>query len=413
VSARQPDYDRGRAAGILHNLAPTDLPHAGAVSAGRITFVTTPLAWEPGHRLTLPQHLYLQRSMHPATEADATSATHRLTWTDSGGIVNTGYIGPSGLGPIMPIAVREAVLTLSASVTHDPDLTAATSALSEQDRATLAATTTDHDPAEIIRTGIEAAGRALAQHALIADQAGHTDPAAFARAMRDSGLFATVAGTWFWGLQAGTYRRGLVPVRLTGDGGHGDRLRYPAGSLTLLAAMKRATVGRAHEVMDRATGAEGLTVAQALHRYDIDLDQIPTQYALLDHGAHPRCLALMTPTGPGSTMFDRTVAALVDTVVRVLADIEVVETESPGVAVVSGSRPNPVFSVPDMVCRHCRITITAALEAHGAEVADVDLITKRVTAVFETSAQREAVFTAIRAAGYTVIDTPPDTDHEE
>ena len=43
--------------------------------------------------------------------------------------------------------------------------------------------------------------------------------------------------------------------------------------------------------MRRSTGEEGLSVEQALRRYDRELGMISKQYALLPAGEHPRCLA--------------------------------------------------------------------------------------------------------------------------
>jgi len=69
------------------------------------------------------------------------------------------------------------------------------------------------------RIGIEATARTLIQHAYIADQTPYRTPSQFARGMRESGIFGVVASTWYWELQASTFRRGMIPVSFVAGAG--------------------------------------------------------------------------------------------------------------------------------------------------------------------------------------------------
>jgi len=81
------------------------------------------------------------------------------------------------------------------------------------------------------------------QHAYLADQTPYRTPAEFARGLRDSGVFAVAGSTWYWELQASTFRRGMIPVSFVTAG---DRtVRYPAEVAAMLRAMKNATAGQA------------------------------------------------------------------------------------------------------------------------------------------------------------------------
>jgi copper chaperone CopZ len=408
MSAFDPFYDRAAASALLAELAAPGLLRAAdpapLPSGTSIGYTTTEMTWEAGSSLTLSQRLYLERFMPPCRPDQVVSATHRLVWTDSQGIVCTGHFGPSELGARTPIAVRETVLSLWRRLAADERFASACDALTDEQLDVLAATTTDAEPLEIFRIGVEAVGRALVQHALIAHQAGYRDAAEFADAMRRSGIFGAVASTWYWELQASTQRRGMIPVQLhrTADG----MLRYRPDTLALLAAMKQRTIAEAHATMRRATAEEGLSPAAAVAKYHTELDAISRQYALLDQDVQPRCLAVMSNTVQGKrfSVLPVVVDVFVETFVQLLDRIEPVQAPPTEAA----ARQDPAdghgsFSVPDMNCKHCRMTITAVLESHGAEAIDVDLVTKRVQARFDGSAQRAASFEAIRDSGYTVI----------
>ena len=363
------------------------------------------MAAEPGSHLTLSQRLYLQRFMRPGEPHHVSSATYRITWTDSDGVLNTGHYGPSELGPIVPIVVRETTLALWRDLAANRRLADAVRQLSDADFNVLAATTTDHEPAEIFRIGIEATGRALAQHALIAHHTPHQTASTFAEAMRDSRMFATVAATWFWELQASTYRRGMIPAAMTiaGDGAIG----YTVDTVNLLVAMKQQTIDDAQEVMRRATEEEGLTVAQAVQKYHTNLDLVSKQYALMDPDTPPRCLANMANTIDGSRV--RILPGVADTFVRVflrmldIVDIRVADTADDSDRGPSTGEGEQRFHVPDMNCRHCRVTISAVLESLGVEVVDVNLVNRQVVARFGSIGQRDRAFAAVRDSGYTVI----------
>lgn len=330
-------YDRIAASRIL-----TDLALAGPLGSPvpesrplRIRYQATPLRPEPGSHLTTTQHIYLRTRMAPARAEQVTSATHRVQWTDSGGVANVDHFGPSRLGPIVPIAARETTLLLWRHLAG-PAMARAVARLSGSDRAILAATTTGVAPLEIFRMGVRSAGRALAHHALIADQTPHGTPAAFALAMRDSGMFLAVATCWFWGLQDDTYRRGMIPAAFTTlpDG----TVRYTLGTRILLSRMKQHTIAHVRRVMRHATEQEGLSVPEALRRYHDELDLIFPQYALLPAGQTPRCLAAMTHVidQARTSILPLLVERYVDTFLSTLSRIDpVAEPDRDGHAVLS------------------------------------------------------------------------------
>ncbi|GGK34876.1 heavy-metal-associated domain-containing protein [Nocardia camponoti] len=396
-------YDRRAAAKLLASVAARGLfsPRKPVVPVS-LSYRASALTPEPGSALTQSQRLYLAGFMRPCSPDQVTSATHRITWTDSAGIPNTGYYRVGGAGPELSLLVRETILALWDSL-------AVEGAISDVDRAVLEGTTTDHDLREIFRVGIEAAGRAIAQHGLIADDVGYGGPVEFARLLGDSGVLATVATSWFWELQASTYRRGMIPVRLRAqpDGG----VRYTADSVAVLRAMKEATIADAHAVMARATTEEGLSVEAAIGKYHDDLDLISRQYALLPAGAHPACLAASTQVVDGGSV---NVLSLVSA-----RFLEVLGEVADAVRVVADSSPHPdvsadvdlaedsVFFVPDMSCQHCVRTITAVLTAMDIPLVSIDLGEKRVVARFRSPRNRFRAFEALRDGGYNPVDAAP------
>jgi copper chaperone CopZ len=401
-------YDRAAASRIL-----ADLAYPGLFSGGcgpflgpgrRIGYRLAPLTPARGSHLTAAQHRYLDSFMRPCPAALVTSATHRVTWNDSDGIPNVAYTGPSTLGPVVPVAARETTLALWRALAADEALHARIARLSEADRQVLAATTTDAEPEEIFRIGVEATARALIQHAYLADQTPYRTPAEFARGMRDSGIFAVVASTWYWELQASTVRRGMIPVSFVP--GPGGTVRYSAETAAMLRAMKDATIAEAHAVMARATTEEGLSVEQAVLKYHHELDLIARQYALLPEGGQPRCLGQMTHTigGERFSVQPGVIDAFIDTFTRLLSLVETCQLPGPPDELITDPAER-TFRIPDMNCKHCRVAITALLESRDAPVAEIDLVTKRVVAGFRTIADRERAFDAIRDAGYTVV--PP------
>ncbi|MFE3542870.1 heavy-metal-associated domain-containing protein [Nocardia sp. NPDC059177] len=398
-----PHYDRRAVSRILSRLAAPGLfTPTEARLPMRIMVRATALRPEAGKTLTESQRLYLERFMRPCRPEQVTSATHRITWTDSAGIPNTGYFHTAGAGPELAVLAREAVLTLWRELAASA-LAERAAALPAGDQAVLAGTTTDHDPLEIFRVGVEAAGRALVQHGLVAGGTPYRDSAEFARGLRDSGIFAAVATRWFWELQASTYRRGMIPVRLETqpDG----RVRYTADSLAVLRAMKEQTIAEAHAVMHRARSEEGLDTEEAVAKYHDDLDLISRQYALLPPGARPACPAAVDSGGGQvlATVVDR----FVDAVAALAGTVEVVaDTTEP----VPGGAPRAddgVFYVPDMSCRHCVRTITALLESMRIPVLEIDLESKRVVAPVRSPRHRVRVFEALRDGGYNPVDEAP------
>lgn len=402
------DYDRRAASRILAELARPGLFTTTTTTSARTIVVTrTPMRPEPGARLTLSQRLYLEAFMAPCRAEQITTATHRITWTDSDGIPNTGHIRSPGLGPIVAVAVRETVLALWHSLHADTGLAARIAALTAHDRAVLAATTTDHDPIDIFRVGIEATGRALTQHALLATTTPYRTPAAFARGLRDSGIFAAVATRWYWEQQASTYRRGMIAAAF--DTQSDGTLRYTADTVATLRAMKDATIGDAHTVMRRATTEEGLSVAAAIDRYHDELDLISRQYALLPAGERPSCLAAVSHRLDGDhysllpEVVDRFVALFAD----IVTGLEVVESDD---AAAEFTRAlDHLFYVPDMNCKHCVRTIGTVLESMRITVHEIDLVSKRVRAEFRSNRNRQRAFEALRDSGYNPTLATPDT----
>ncbi|MFC9894890.1 heavy-metal-associated domain-containing protein [Nocardia sp. NPDC127579] len=412
MSTDMPRYDRRAASRVLAALAQPGVFGTGPAvpEPPRIEYTARALRTEPNSHLTYSQRLYLDRFMRPCRPYQVTSATHRITWTDSDGVPNTGHYRADGLGPLVPIAVRETALALWHSIASDADLARRMAALGPREQAVLAGTTTDHDPLEIFRVGIEATGRALAQHALLARQTPYRGAAEFAHGMRDSGLFAAVATRWYWELQASTYRRGMIPVTLAAqpDG----TVRYTAETVATLRAMKDATIDDAHQVMRRATTSEGLSVAAAIAKYHEELDLISRQYALLPAGTRPACLAAMPHQLGGAhysllpvvveefvTVFDQLAARC--RIAEVPGELDELGADTP----VTGE--DRIFYVPDMNCKHCVRTISGVLESMGITVAEIDLLSKRVVAEFRSPRNRARAFEAIRDGGYNpVLERP-------
>ncbi|MER7604784.1 copper chaperone [Nocardioides sp. NPDC127503] len=397
-------YDRAAAARILAEVAGADFlaGPAPVVAEVSVDYRVEELSPEPGGSLTTGQRRYLESFMRPCRPDQVVSATHRITWRDSRGIANSGHIGPGPLGPILPIAAREAVIAVGDTIAAADPVTARSDALGDDALDVLADTTTDQEPAEIFRVGAEAAGRALVQHGMLAGQVGIEDPVEFAEAMWDSGLYGTVASTWFWELQASTYRRGMIPVSLEGSGG---RLRYTADTVALLAEMKRRTIADAHEVMDRAR-AEGLGVRAAIQRYHVELDQISRQYALLPAGERPVCLGQRAHQVDGQRVqpLAAVAEALTGAFRSAVESVRITDISESAARDVRFAAGEQEFGVPDMTCRHCRVTITAVFDAQAAELIDVDLHGKRVRARFTDAGQRDRVYADLRDCGYTVAD---------
>ncbi|MFR9749457.1 heavy-metal-associated domain-containing protein [Nocardia sp. 004] len=404
-------YDRRTASMVLAELAYPELftVPISPPPPRRFEFVSTALRHEQGSHLTYSQRLYLERFMRPCRADEVTSATHRIVWTDSDGTPNTGYFHTDGLGPLVPIAMRETVLALWLALDADLGFAERVSRLGPWERTVLAGTTTDHDPRDIFRVGIEATGRTLAQHALLAGQTPYRDATEFATGLQASGLFTAVATQWYWELQAATYRRGMIPVTLVPqpDG----TVRYSAHTVRTLRAMKDATIAEAHTVMHRATTTEGRTVAEAIAEYHEELDLISRQYALLPSGTRPACLAAMPhrfDSGYYSILpvvVDRFVATFTEIADRcVLAEVGVEHSET----AVDHATTDQVFYIPDMTCKHCVRTIGGVLESMGVHVADIDLDSKRVVAEFRSPRNRARAFEAIRDGGYNPVAQQPD-----
>ncbi|MFI6865864.1 heavy-metal-associated domain-containing protein [Nocardia sp. NPDC050406] len=416
INAHDSRYDRRAASRVLACLARPGLCEGAQLPPrARIEYTCAPLRPEPGSHLTLSQRLYLGRFMKPCRPDQVTSATHRIAWTDSDGIPNTGHFHTGGLGPIVPIAMRETVLSLWRALSTDAALAHRISQLTDRERGVLLGTTTDHEPFDIFRVGIEAAGRALAQHALLARWTPYRTPIEFAIGMRDSSIYGAVATRWYWELQASTYRRGMIAVTFATqpDG----TVRYSADTVATLRSMKDTTIAEAHRIMRRATTVEGLSVSDAIAKYHDELDLISRQYALLPPGTRPACLAAMPHQLDGAhysilpVLIDRFTELFCAISTRLtLAEIASDEESDTGEL----AAEERAFWVPDMNCQHCVRTITGTLESMGITVHEIDLITKRVVADFRSPRNRHRAFEALRDSGYNpTVETPAPATAEK
>lgn len=395
-------YDRAATARILAALTGPGL-FAGEPPEREPTPVryrAVPLRPEPGSHLTLSQRLYLERFLRPCRPEQVTSATHRITWTDAEGVGNTGHVHAEGPGAIVPVAARAAYLALWQRVRADAGFLDRARGLGPADRAVLAGSTTDEEPLEIVRVGLEAAARVLTQHALLAHLTPHREPADFARALRDSRIFTAVATRWFWELQASTHRRGMIPVTLVAE--PSGRLRYPPETVATLRAMKDATLADARAVVHRARTEEGLELEQAIAKYHDELDLVSRQYALLPPGQRPVCPASVPRLG-AVTVLDRVVDAFVAEFAAAVRSCEPVAVDGP-----APELPDGVVTVPDMNCKHCVRTITAVLTSMEIAVHEIDLERKTVHAEFRSPRNRERAFEALRDSGYNPAVVAPD-----
>ncbi len=357
-------YDRAAAARVLAEAArPFEELSLGALR--KIEAELAPLRPAAGSHLTELQLSYLREQMRPCPAELVTSAAATVNWRDSDGVLNVAHCG--SLGAVVPVVAREATLVLWRALAANEHVVRAGGSLSDEARAVMAATTTDKDPLEILRVGIDTTARGLVQHAYLAAGTPYADAASFARGMRDSGIFGVVANTWFWGLQSSTFRRGMIPVRLRVQDG---MVRYAAETTSILRAMKDVAIAEA----------------------------VSEQYSRLPAGEQPRCLANMAVDG--ARLLPGVVDTFVETFVRLLDLVEVGGSKDEEETV---DAANEVFEVPDMTCSHCTNTITGVLEGLGVQVSGIDLETKQVVAVFPTAEVREQSFEAIRGRGYTVV----------
>lgn len=321
---------------------------------------------------------FVRSRLWPCPPKLVTGASHRVTWVDSEGVTNVAHCG--SLGPIVPIVAREATRVLWERLRADARLAERAGAVAPEQADLLADITTDKVPGEILRTGVDAAARVLTQHAYLAGTTPYDEPKAFAEALRDSGIFNTVAGTWHWGLQASTYRRGLIPVQLVCFGG---RMTYTADTVAALRELKETRIEAA--------------------RASDDSDPSAAQYVALGAGEQPRCLAHAPHPVDGRrvSLVTQVANSFVDAFTRLLAVVTVDVEDSEETGNVDGE--GEVFEVPDMTCQHCIRTITKAVGELGVAPPEFDLETKRVVASFGSAEVRAQSFAAIRARGYTVV----------
>ncbi|WP_406055434.1 heavy-metal-associated domain-containing protein [Kribbella sp. NBC_00889] len=126
---------------------------------------------------------FVRSRLWPCPPNLVTSASHRVTWVDSEGVTNVAHCG--SLGPTVPIVAREATLALWARLRADARLAERAEAVDSVQSDLLAAITTDKVPAEILRTGVDAAARVLIQHAYLAGTTPYDEPAGFAEEVPD------------------------------------------------------------------------------------------------------------------------------------------------------------------------------------------------------------------------------------
>ena len=237
-----------------------------------------------------PVPAHVSGTVHAAVPSrSGRTATHRIAWTDSDGIPNTGHYRADGLGPLVPIAMRETVLVLWHAIDANTGLAERISALATRSRD---AGRHDDRPR---------ADRHLPRrHRGRGPSTGPARPACQLRrriAPRSNSPLACAnpASSPRWP-RAGT---GSCRPRLSARDDSGDFLtqpdgtvRYSAETVATLRAMKDATIADAHTVMRRATPSRAFSPA-ALAKYHDDLDLISRQYALLPAGTRPACLAAM------------------------------------------------------------------------------------------------------------------------
>lgn len=144
----------------------------------------------------------------------------------------------------------------------------------------------------------------------------------------------------------------------------------------------------------------------AIHRHHVELDQISRQYALLPAGARPVCLGQRAQQVDGQRVqpLSAVAEALTGAFASAVASVRVAEAPEPASRDVRFAAGEQEFGVPDMTCRHCRVTITVVFDAQGAELIDVDLHGKVVRARFADAGQRDRVFADLRDSGYTVAE---------
>jgi hypothetical protein len=152
-------YDRAAAARVLGAAGSAAFSQLDLGGARRVEPEVEPL----GGQLTALQLEYVERRMRPCPPAQVVSAASKVSWRDSGGVANVAHCGP--LGPVVPVVAREATLVMWRALAARDGV-----ALSDDERAVMDATTTDKDPVEILRVGIDTTSRALVQHAYLADQ---------------------------------------------------------------------------------------------------------------------------------------------------------------------------------------------------------------------------------------------------
>ena len=395
----QASYDRAAAARILFELAAGELfrPAWDEQTPRTIEYREEVLHPARGSHLTAGQLSYVLRYLQPCPTYLVTSAGSRITWRDSDGIVNVGHTGP--LGAAVPVVAREATLMLWKMLAGNRTLARRAAELRREERAALAATTTDRVPLDIFRTGIDAAAKALVQHAFLARQTPCTTPSEFARTLLDGGIFKTVASTWYWSLQATTYRRGIIPASFVTYAG---QVRYSVDTTINLRALKDAQLETARELAERARSAN-VELGTLLDDGHGTTPSSAAQYAHLEPGDRPRCPAQASHASNGhrSSVLDQVAQAFVETFTHLVDVVEVVPTAAAAKA--ASGVGGEVFEVPDMTCGHCTKTITRVLGELGVDPPEFDLVTKRVVAAFPSAEIRERSFEAIRERGYTVV----------
>jgi copper chaperone CopZ len=372
--------DRRGAAETLGQLAPAIVgePLAEVPRPQRIEFARTPI--EVGDNgLTDWQDEYRVAYMQPCPAELLTSAPYRLTWKDSLGVVNQSYFADA-LGPIVPVAAREAELRLAAQFERAHG-SGVLDSLSQQERDALAATTTDVDPVKIFKVGADAARKVLTQYALLADSVGQADPVEFAQAVRGSKFFSEVARRNYWELMAATDRRAAVTgsIVVTDQG----VIAFDQRSREVLAEMKANTIAQASRVLEDALDA-GMTEQEAVEKYYREDDEASAQYMRLRDGEVPACIGLAARV-PGTTINavefvgDLLVSEFVDQVS--LIDLRQVDSID---LVDHLDRPEADLLIPSMACMNCVTRIGKILGKTSAHDVEIDLETKVARVRFDS-----------------------------
>lgn len=399
-------YNRIELAGVLAELAQ---PIGGQVNnivsePQKIEFTSQPISvGDDG--LTDSQRAFRDAHM-PGFEAPIASANHSMFWRDSSGLVCTSFYNSSdkgGFGPIVPIAAREASVSLG-SVLQSAAFLERVDGLTDHDISVLEGTTTDVEPGEIFRVALEASQRQLAIFAISRcnPEWEIDNPQDFIDVIQRSNIMTAAARNYPWELQSSSTWRAMSPgvLERTPEG----LVRFDAPTILSLTGLKKHIISRSIETMKRAVEEKGLTPQEAVDKYHRDLDEVPETYMRLwqpgESGGRKItvCPATMKP-GDRADMsaFSQLVPLHLDLTRAFIGTIDIKEKEAMDGTVITELLNNgqlaTTLHVPGISCQHCKHNIqNLILPTIGLENIDVDVEAKTVRFPHDNS---EAVRRAI------------------